>query len=89
MAWSKKRHPDLLNDLMIFMGDLCVEWGFCTRLLPDDLLDGGATLTAEEFARAVIAADGGDPEYSEWLKPIRNKFIERYGASVSQESYTP
>jgi hypothetical protein len=88
MAWDKSRSPDLLDDLMILMRDLCVEWGVCVRLLPDDLLNGGKILTAEEFARAVVTADGGDAEHNKWLEPIRDKFIERYGASVSLDSYT-
>ncbi len=89
MAWSKKREPDLLDDLNILLGDLCVEWGFCNRLLPDDLVSVGKAITADEFARAVLIAEGMNPDCSEWLRPIRDKFAQRYGSSVSPESFTP
>ena len=71
------------------LGDLCVEWGFCNRLMPDDLIVTGKPLTADEFARAVLVAEGMNPDYSEWFRPIRDKFIGRYGSSVSLESYSP
>jgi hypothetical protein len=89
MGWSRKRKPDLADDLGILLGDLCVEWGFCNRLMPEDLIAAGKILTADEFARAVLVAEGMDPNYSKWLHPIRDKFIERYGSSVSMDSYAP
>jgi hypothetical protein len=90
MAWSKKRKPDLLDDLGLLLGDLCVQWGFCNRLLPDDLVCAGKTLTAVDFARAVLSAEGMNPDYEiRWLRAIRDSFVWRYGTSVSMERYRP
>lgn len=88
--WSKKRKPDLADDLDLLLGDLCVGWGFCNRLSPHDLISPGKSLTAVEFARAVLLAEGMNPDYQvRWLRAIRDTFVTRYGTSVSPESYAP
>lgn len=90
MAWSRKRKPELAEDLMLLLGGLCIEWGFCNRLDPDDLIRPGTTLTAEDFARAVVLAEGMNPDYEvRWRRAIRDAFVWRYGSSVSIESYMP
>jgi hypothetical protein len=67
-----------------------VEWGFCNRLTAADLISAGKSLSATEFASAVLHAEGMKPEYEKhWMRQIREEFIERYGLSVSPESYEP
>lgn len=72
----------------ILLGDLCTQWGFCNRLLSRDLLSAKEVVTDEIFARAVLVAEGWNPEYElTWLRAIADKFVERYGQSVSRASH--
>ena len=88
MTWSKKRKPDLIDDLDLLITDLCVQWGFCNHLRAGDLVQSDAPLTAEAFACAVLDAEGMNAEFEPgWRRRIRKKFTERYGSSVSRESY--
>jgi hypothetical protein len=90
LDWTAKRKPDLASDLQLFLYYLCTEWGFCNRLTASDLISVGKSLTAAEFASAVLWAEGMNPEYELlWAKKIRKKFVERYGQSISTESYDP
>ena len=83
-----KRKPDLPTDLDSLLDDLCREWGFCNRLTAADLLIEGAPLGADEFARAVVQAEGMNSEYeTSWMRRIEARFIARYGEFVSPESY--
>ena len=64
-----------------------MEWGFCNELTASDLLDKSNRLQAEDFAEAVLAAEGMAPEYEvKWRRAIARRFIDRYGQSVAQES---
>jgi hypothetical protein len=83
-----KRKTDLSNDLDSLLDDLCREWGFCNRPAALDLVTEGALLSASEFARAVLQAEGMNSEYETgWMRRIQERFIARYGISVSPESY--
>ena len=82
-----KRKADLTEDLRILLDDLCVQWGFCTALKAEDLVGTGQELRADDFACAILEAEGMNPETSGWRQRIREKFAERYGASVSPEDY--
>jgi hypothetical protein len=83
-----KRSPDLSNDLDLLLDDLCRDLGFCNRLTGADLVMAGKSLSAAEFARAFLQAEAMNPEYeATWVKRIQERFIERFGPSVSPESY--
>ncbi|WP_141688036.1 hypothetical protein [Bradyrhizobium paxllaeri] len=83
-----KRKPDLSKDIDLLLDDLCREWGFCNRLTAADLLAHEAPLSANEFARAVLQAEGMNSELeTSWMRRIKERFVDRYGASVSPESY--
>ena len=65
--------------------DLCVEWGFCAELSAERLLQAHPTLTGDLFARAVLEAEGMDPDLEKtWLRQIRERFAERFGPGASQ-----
>jgi hypothetical protein len=84
---TKPKH-DLSKDLGFLLGDLCRDWGFCNRLSAADLDTAGGVLTAIDFARAVLQAEGMNPESeANWDREIRERFVERLGPSVSEESY--
>ncbi|GAB4394827.1 MAG: hypothetical protein Tsb0032_23560 [Kiloniellaceae bacterium] len=90
MAWSAKRKADLVEDLGLLIVDLCQEWGFCNQLRARDLIKENPLLTAEDFARAVLQAEGMNADSEiQWRRRIWNKFTERYGSSVSSDSYIP
>ena len=90
MAWTEKRRADLSEDLDLFLGDLCREWGFCNRLTGSDLVRRTADLTSSTFAAAVLKAEGLNPEYElERTRRLKAKFAERYGHFVSAGSYAP
>ena len=88
MAFTNKRRSQLKDDLALLIGDLCTEWGFCNALTPEDLVRVGYTLTASEFAEAVLRAECMNPEYQlHWRRRIARLFADRYGAETSPEEY--
>ncbi len=82
---------NLKRDLDVFMGDLCVGWGFCNYTLHGRNLiaEGGGTVDAEAFAKAILHAEGMTPEYEPgWMRALKHAFIERYGNhEVSVEGF--
>jgi len=85
---SRKRKHDLPDDLALLLGDICREWGFCNRLSARDLVTAGRSLGATEFARAVLQAEGMNPDHeANWVGRIEKRFVARYGSSVSSESF--
>ena len=85
---SERRGETLVDDIGIFLADLCKGHGFCNAQ-PDDILDGGKPLTAEAFAHAVLRAEGWpDPSDEHTFRPQLIKlFKERYGSRVSASDY--
>ena len=66
------------------LNDLCVEWGFCIDPEAGNSLKSTQYLDADEFACAVLKAEGMDFELEvEWRRKIRNKFIERFGNGIN------
>lgn len=79
---------DLVEDLNLLLADFCMQWGFCNQLRAEHLVQPGKILTAEEFARSVLEAESMNAEYElKWRRRMRDKFVERYGPSVSIDSY--
>jgi len=88
--WSQKRGYSLIEDFDILLGDMCVIWGFCNGLTGWELAHAGGTITAESFTHAVLdAEDLPSHEAEAWHPKIMEKFVERYGAQVSAEGFTP
>jgi hypothetical protein len=89
-AWgiSERRGDTLMDDLGIFLGDLCKGHGFCSAL-PDEVLAASQPLNAEAFADAVLRAEGWrEPSDEHTFRPALMKlFTERYGTSVSACDY--
>jgi len=85
---SDRRGDTLLDDISIFLADLCKGHGFCS-VLPEDVLAAGEPLTGEGFADAVLRAEGWhDPSDEHTFRPqLMRLFAERYGASVSASDY--
>jgi hypothetical protein len=48
------------------------------------------TITGDQFARAVLRAEGMNPDYErELLQIIKERFIERYGEAISARAVPP
>ena len=63
---------------------LCVEWGFCLDPETTNALKDTQNMQAEEFACAVLKAEGLNSEMEiEWKRKIRNKFIEYFGSETN------
>ena len=87
-AWTK-RGNDLDEDVGLLIAALCSEWGFCNGLLVSEILPSDAALTADQFAAAVLTAEGMDPRPGapHYLE-IRRAFMRRYGPTVSRNTFT-
>ena len=75
--------------LQYLLDDLCVEWGFCipsddaARIAASNILD------ADEFAVAVLRAEGMVPEYEKkWRHLIKERFKERFGTSPAVRGHS-
>ncbi|MGY3448657.1 hypothetical protein [Bradyrhizobium sp. USDA 4353] len=70
----------LRKRLNFLLRELCVDWGFCSRLTADDLLSAGKVPTARAFAEAVLQAEGMTAELERtWRRRIEQLFIARCG----------
>jgi hypothetical protein len=85
--WSEKRRDTLEEDLDILIGDLCALCGYCNDLSGERLVRDHAVLTDDDFARAVLIAEGMNPDTSADYKMIRNRFRIRYGSSVTKREF--
>jgi hypothetical protein len=66
--------------------ELCVDWGFCIPPADAQRIVSTKPLTADQFAYAVLTAEGFIPEYEKrWYEPIRQLFIDRFGQEIRSE----
>jgi len=66
-------HPDLAEDLNLFLEELCEKWDFCAGVKGADLLkDKKKPLTSKRFTDTVILAEGMDLESEhQWQRRIK------------------
>lgn len=75
----------LEKELRKLLDALCVEWGFCIPPGDADRIATSSVLTADDFAKEVLKAEGMYLEqHTEWYGKIRQRFIDRFGESVSK-----
>ena len=68
------------SELRRLLDALCIDWGFCISPKAADEIARGMTITAEEFAKAVLEAEEMNPEYEQkWFRRITDRFIEEFG----------
>ena len=72
-GWSELN----LNQLLYELG---VGWGFCDVSYQRERLSNGAPWGVEGFVAAVINAEGLDPVYSRFRKPIRDLVARHFGS---------
>jgi hypothetical protein len=84
-----KDAPPMEREIAYLLYDLCVKWGFCIPPMRAGDLCKLSDVSAEEFAIAVIEAEGMIPEFEvKWVRRIANKFRERFGVEeISSSSF--
>lgn len=88
MTRHRARAGSLERDLADLLGALCTEWGFCLPPADNARIAAARRLSADEFARQVLEAEGFDPEREhDWLRKLRTRFAERFGDAVSERDY--
>ena len=88
MPRKQKRAATLDEDLDMLLDELCAKWNYRNDLTGADLIARKSPVTAIDFTRAVLVADGLKPENEPNLvRQIKRKFIQRYGLQVSRETY--
>lgn len=90
MARSTKRKDDLIEDLDLLLGELCTQSGFCNGLTAAQLFCATSQISAADFSRAILEAEGMDPDnHLEHQRSIRTRFRGRYGEYVDEATYRP
>ena len=88
MPIKQQRAATLDEDLDMLLDELCAKWNYRNDLTGAQLIAKKPTVTAIDFARAVLVADGLKPENEPNLvRQIKRKFIQRYGQQVTRETY--
>ena len=79
----RTRPVTLESALEQLLNDLCVEVGFCVSADKRRTISTRARISANEFAVAVLEAEGLQPKYEKlWLRRISARFTERFGRGV-------
>ena len=88
MAFERRMHPVLAEDLNVLLDDLCREWDFCAGVRAADLLEGVKPLTSKKFTDAVLDAETDLPgQRAAWERRIKRIFVQRYGHEISTKTY--
>jgi hypothetical protein len=81
-----KQGSTLEDRLSQLLDELCVDWGFCIPPPDAQRIASTKTLTADQFAYAVLTAEGFVAEYeTRWFKQIRQRFVDRFGQEIRPE----
>ena len=87
MGKKLSKNATLEEALDHLLGELCERGGYCLPQAETERIASMARLTADEFAIEVLKAEGLNPEYEKrQFRFVRDRFIERFGTSVSQDS---
>ncbi len=90
MAVKQQRGSNLAEDLDLFLAELADKWNYVNDLTGDEIIAGKSPITALDFTRMVLVADGLKPDNEPNLvRQIKRKFIQRYGLQVTPETYFP
>ena len=78
-----KQGSSLEDRLSHLLYELCVDWGFCIPPADTQRIASMKTLTADQFACAVLTAEGFVAEYeTRWFEQIRQRFVDRFGQEI-------
>ena len=88
MERSDDEVSNLERALRWLLYDLCVKGGFCISSDTTDAIARRSSWTAEEFARAVLEAEGMNPDYEKKsLRGVKEWFVERFGEIVTANDF--
>lgn len=88
MALKQKRADNLADDLDLLLLELASKWNYVNDLTGEDIIAKKSPVTAIDFTRYVLIADGLKPDNEPNLvRQIKRKFIQRYGLQISTDSY--
>ncbi|MBR0724606.1 hypothetical protein [Bradyrhizobium manausense] len=81
-----KQDSSLEDRLSHLLSELCADLGFCIPLADAQRIASTKALTADQFAHAVLTAEGFVAEYEErWFVQIRQRFVDRFGQEIRAE----
>ena len=81
-----KQDSSLEDRLSHLLCELCVDWGFCIPPADAQRIASTKTLAADQFAHAVLTAEGFVAEYEKrWFVQIRQRFVDRFGQEIRAE----
>jgi hypothetical protein len=81
-----KPGSSLEDRLLHLLYELCVDWGFCISPADAQRIASTKTFTADQFANAVLTAEGFVAEYEmRWFEQIRQRFVDRFGQEIRAE----
>ena len=82
------RSSSLKEDLGTLLSKLCIEWGFCIPKIAEDKIVNSEELSSDEFAKAVLIAEGMDASvYGNWYGKIKSRFESNFGVTVCKKGY--
>ena len=88
MPVKQQRAVTLEEDLDMLLDEVCAKWHYRNELTGTELIARKSPVTAIDFTRAVLVAEGLKPDNEPNLvRQVKRKFIQRYGLEVSPETY--
>ena len=88
MPKKYQRATTLDEDLDLLLDEVCAKWNYRNDLTGAQLIAKKSPVTALDFARAVLVADGLKPDNEPNLvRQIKRKFVQRYGLEVSRDTF--
>lgn len=82
-----KQDSSLEDRLSYLLSELCVDWGFCIPPADAQRIASTRPLTAEQFAREVLTAEGFAAEYEKrWFAQIRERFVDKFGHEIRAQN---
>jgi hypothetical protein len=78
-----KQGLSLEDRLSHLLYELCVDWGLCIRSADAKRIASTKSLAADQFAYAVLTAEGFVAEYEMRLfEQIRQRSVDRFGQEI-------
>lgn len=88
MPVKQQRAATLAEDLDMLLDEICAKWQYRNELTGEELIAKKSPVTALDFTRAVLVAEGLKPDSEPNLvRQVKRKFIQRYGLEVAPETY--
>ncbi len=88
MPVKQQRAATLAEDLDLLLDELCAKWQYRNELTGAELIAKKSPVTALDFTRAVLVAEGLKPDNEPNLvRQVKRKFVQRYGLQITSEAY--